>query len=68
VRFLTSDAAQQAVSDLRGRVGNASLAPNLGKFSVGKDNELRTERDFSRLPQQIDIGSPPSLLAALISG
>ena len=30
--------------------------------------ELRTEHDFSRLPQQIDIGSPPSLLAALISG
>jgi len=30
--------------------------------------ELRTEHDFSRLPQQIDIGSPASLLAALISG
>jgi hypothetical protein len=30
--------------------------------------ELRTEHDFSHLPQQIDIGSPPSLLAPLISG
>jgi len=30
--------------------------------------ELRTEHDFSRLPQQIDIGSPASLLAALVSG
>jgi hypothetical protein len=30
--------------------------------------ELRTEHDFSHLPQQIDIGSPPSLLTALISG
>jgi hypothetical protein len=30
--------------------------------------ELRTEHDFSRLPQQIDIGSPASLLAALIPG
>ena len=29
--------------------------------------ELRTEPDFSHLPQQIDIGSAPSLLAALIS-
>jgi hypothetical protein len=26
---------------------------------------LRTEHDFSHLPQQIDIGSPASLLAAL---
>jgi hypothetical protein len=30
--------------------------------------ELRTEHDFSHLPQQIDIGSPASLLAPLISG
>jgi hypothetical protein len=30
--------------------------------------DLRTEHDFSHLPQQIDIGSPTSLLAALISG
>jgi hypothetical protein len=30
--------------------------------------ELRTEHDFSDLPQQIDIGSATSLLAALISG
>jgi len=30
--------------------------------------ELRTEHDFSRLPQQIDIGSAASLLAALIPG
>jgi hypothetical protein len=30
--------------------------------------ELRTEHDFSHLPQQIDMGSPPSLLAPLISG
>jgi hypothetical protein len=29
--------------------------------------DLRTEHDFSHLPQQIDIGSPASLLAALIS-
>ena len=29
--------------------------------------ELRTEHDFSHLPQQIDIGSASSLLAALIS-
>ena len=29
--------------------------------------ELRTEHDFSHLPQQIDIGSPASLLAPLIS-
>ena len=29
--------------------------------------ELRTEHDFSQLPQQISIGSPASLLAALIS-
>src|SRR5215471_10913561 len=28
--------------------------------------ELRTEHDFSHLPQQIDIGSTPSLLAALV--
>ena len=28
--------------------------------------ELRTEHDFSHLPQQIDVGSPASLLAALI--
>lgn len=28
--------------------------------------ELRTEHDSSHLPQQIDIGSAPSLLAALI--
>jgi hypothetical protein len=27
--------------------------------------EVRTEHDFSHLPQQIDIGSPASLLAAL---
>jgi hypothetical protein len=27
--------------------------------------ELRTEHDFSHFPQQIDIGSPASLLAAL---
>ena len=27
--------------------------------------ELHTEHDFSHLPQQIDIGSPASLLAAL---
>jgi hypothetical protein len=27
--------------------------------------ELRTEHDFSYLPQQIDIGSPASMLAAL---
>ncbi|HUK68290.1 MAG TPA: hypothetical protein VLW50_05980 [Streptosporangiaceae bacterium] len=27
--------------------------------------ELHTEHDFSRLPQQISIGSPASLLAAL---
>jgi hypothetical protein len=30
--------------------------------------ELRTEHDFSHLPQQIDIGTPESLLAALIRG
>ena len=30
--------------------------------------ELRTEHDFSHLPQQIDIGSPVSLLAPLIPG
>ena len=30
--------------------------------------ELRTEHDFSNLPQQIDIGSPVSLMTALISG
>jgi hypothetical protein len=30
--------------------------------------DLRTEHDFSHLPRQIDIGSPASLLAALISG
>ena len=30
--------------------------------------ELRTEHDFSHLPQQIDIGSPASMLAALIYG
>jgi hypothetical protein len=30
--------------------------------------ELHTEHDFSRLPQQIGIGSPASLLAALSSG
>jgi hypothetical protein len=30
--------------------------------------ELRTEHDFSHLPQQIGIGSPASLLAALIPG
>jgi hypothetical protein len=29
--------------------------------------ELRTEHDFSQLPQQISIGSPASLLAALSS-
>jgi len=29
--------------------------------------ELRTEHDFSRLPQQIGVGSPESLLAALTS-
>ena len=29
--------------------------------------ELRTEHDFSRLPQQISVGSPASLLAALIT-
>ena len=29
---------------------------------------LRTEHDFSHLPQQINIGSPASLLAALIAG
>jgi len=29
---------------------------------------MRTEHDFSRLPQQISIGSPASLLAALITG
>jgi hypothetical protein len=28
--------------------------------------ELRTEHDFSHLPRQIDVGSPASLLAALI--
>ena len=28
--------------------------------------ELHTEHDFSRLPRQIDVGSPASLLAALI--
>jgi hypothetical protein len=27
--------------------------------------ELHTEHDFSRLPRQIDVGSPASLLAAL---
>ena len=27
--------------------------------------EVRTEHDFSQLPQQIDIGSPASLLAVL---
>ena len=27
--------------------------------------ELRTEHDFSQLPREISIGSPPSLLAAL---
>ena len=27
--------------------------------------EVRTEHDFSHVPQQIDIGSPASLLAAL---
>ena len=30
--------------------------------------ELHTEHDFSQLPRQIDIGSPASLLAALIPG
>jgi hypothetical protein len=30
--------------------------------------DLRTEHDLSRLPQQIHIGSPASLLAALITG
>jgi hypothetical protein len=30
--------------------------------------ELRTEHDFTHLPQQIDIRSPESLLAALVSG
>ena len=30
--------------------------------------ELRTGHDFSHLPQEIDIGSSRSLLAALISG
>ena len=30
--------------------------------------DLRTEHDFSRLSQQISIGSPASLLAALIAG
>ena len=30
--------------------------------------ELRTEHDFSHLPQQVDIGSPASLLAALVPG
>ena len=30
--------------------------------------DLRTEHDFSHLPQQVIIGSPASLLAALISG
>ena len=30
--------------------------------------ELRTEHDFSRLPQQISVGSPASLLATLITG
>jgi len=29
--------------------------------------ELRTEHDFSHLPQRIDTGSPASLLTALIS-
>jgi len=29
--------------------------------------ELHTEHDFSHLPQQIDIGSPASLLTALIA-
>jgi hypothetical protein len=29
--------------------------------------ELHTEHDFSALPQQIDIGSPASLLAILIT-
>jgi hypothetical protein len=29
--------------------------------------ELRTEHDFSHLPQQIDAGSPASLLTALIA-
>jgi len=29
--------------------------------------ELRTEHDFSHLPQQISVGSPASLLAALIT-
>jgi len=28
--------------------------------------ELHTEHDFSRLPRQIDVGSPASLLAGLI--
>jgi hypothetical protein len=30
--------------------------------------EVRTEHNFSHLPQRIDIGSPASLLAALVSG
>ena len=30
--------------------------------------ELRTEHDFSHLPQQIEIRSPESLLTALVSG
>jgi hypothetical protein len=30
--------------------------------------DVRTEHGFSHLPQQIGIGSPTSLLAALISG
>ena len=30
--------------------------------------ELRTEHDFWHLPQQINIGSPASLLAALMTG
>jgi hypothetical protein len=29
--------------------------------------ELRTENDFSHLPQQIDVGPTASLLTALIS-
>jgi len=29
--------------------------------------ELRTEHDFSQVPEQISIGSPASLLAALLS-
>ena len=30
--------------------------------------ELHTEHDFSHLPERIEVGSPASLLAALISG